>query len=115
MLFVLVLGWGLTAFPVRLEARESVVSLLLAAPEECPSRTALVANILARTPEATFAERSDALAFRVQITRSSRAFAGSVETRALGVVETRRLHGATCAELVDAVALVIALTIDPEA
>ncbi len=115
MAIAVLVGLGLGAFPARLEAAEGGVSLSLSAPAACPPRESLVSNVSARTPEAAFVEGAAALEFRVRIGQTTRGFVAAVETRIHGDSETRRLQGATCAELVDAVGLVIALTIDPDA
>lgn len=93
------------AVPVRVE---------LVAPESCPSRPTLFERVRSHTPrarEATADESSRAL--RVVIVPEAGRFAAELRLVEGGESLERRVAGDTCEEVLAAVALIVALTIDP--
>lgn len=91
--------------PVRLE---------YASPVACPDRAAFEARVLARTARALFvASDPDARTFEVTLESGAHP-SGRLTVRRGGVVEgTRDVHADTCTDVADALALVVALAIDP--
>lgn len=85
----------------------------------CPARDAFVASVVARTPLAHFEEASRGRAFRVALgvsgKRDEGPYLGTLAVTDEGKPTTREIDGATCDEVADAMALVVALAIDPNA
>ncbi len=95
---------------------EDALELEWTAPPECPDVEAVRANVrqMVRNPEG--AERPK-LAARVVVRKEASGYRAEVsrERGDGGSGSVRSLEGGTCAELSDAVALVLALTLDPTA
>jgi hypothetical protein len=98
------------------EAEESVlVRVDYRAPQACPDRTSFLAHVSART--ARFRASDDApRAFLVELSPAEGGFEGRLTTVVPPSARaTRQLAGDTCEQVVAALALVAALTIDPNA
>jgi hypothetical protein len=87
------------------------------APEGCPDHEAFIAQVLARSDRIVSAvEGQDAREFRVAIRRHADGFEGDVQST-LGSAETSRrsVPGTSCASVAEALALIVALSLDPQA
>lgn len=85
------------------------------APPECPDARAFVAGVTGRTKQAIVAPGPDARAVEVVI-ESAPALEGRVRIAGpRGEIGERSVRGAVCREVVDALALITALSFDPEA
>jgi len=81
--------------------------------EGCPTHVAFFAEVSARTSHARLAEPGEvAREFHVHVRRSGDVMLGRLE---IGSAAAREIDAATCGEVVSALALVTALTIDPSA
>ena len=79
----------------------------------CPDESEFVAALRARVPEITLARDDDALSFEVRIRRRTKRFEGTVTLRDRGGSPSQRIvDGETCGEVVAAVTLIAALTVD---
>lgn len=111
------------------EAQESprVVrsELVYRAPQGCPSRADLVRRATSRFPNVTFDAAKSSTSFLVTIAQAQEAaqskgtadggsYAAELESAGPSGPQHRELHAPTCAELVDAVGLLIALTLDAD-
>src|SRR5262249_50734690 len=86
------------------------------APAECPTEAAFRARILARTKRAELvAEGDTARAFQVRVTARGAAFLGRLEVKEGATVTARELAGASCEEVLEALAMTTALATDPNA
>jgi len=87
-----------------------------AAPEDCPTEAAFKAAVQGRTAFARFADEPDARAVHVVVRATRDKYAGhlSIVGRS-GRVSERDVEDALCSNVVDALALVTALAIDPKA
>jgi hypothetical protein len=89
------------------------------APDDCPTAADFLAALQSRTPRARLAtadEAIDAVQLRVTVHVSSPGSWGSLMLLDDGDITGRRqVAGATCAEVVDALALATALSLDPTA
>jgi hypothetical protein len=90
---------------------EEVVELRYAAPPECPTRDAAVGLIRERTPAVRF-EAGAPRVFAVSVTAGEQGYTGALVVDATA---DKQLTAQRCDDLVTALALVIALAIDPEA
>ena len=85
----------------------------------CPSRETFVASVAARTSLARFEEGSRGRAFHVVLgaarARDEGPYLASLVVEENGKRSARDVDGTTCDEVADAVSLVVALTIDPNA
>jgi len=100
------------------EEAASRFRLAFEAPAGCPDRAAFVRGIRARTPRPQLVddESEPAIALRVVIVGGSDRASGTLHLREPdGTEETRSVTGRTCAEVGDALALVAAVMLDPEA
>jgi hypothetical protein len=101
------------------EAENPRFRLVFSAPPQCPDRAAFLAAIHARTPRPHLVEDDDgsAISLRVAIeTAGDLSASGRLELREPdGTEETRSVTSRTCAEVTDALALVAAVMLDPEA
>lgn len=88
-----------------------------AAPERCSSRETFVRELVARTPRVRVAQDGDrAATYAVALSSASSGMIGELVLRELDGRETRRaLRGATCDEVVRALAFIAAILVDPEA
>jgi len=87
------------------------------APAPCPARSGFLARVLARTARAEVTT-TGAATLRVEVTIVARVggYQGRLRIAPNGDDETERLVTAgSCAEVIDALALVVALTVDPGA
>jgi hypothetical protein len=94
---------------------ESGVELTWSAPDECPGRRRVVAEIerlLGRPLDAPASKRFDAHA---EITPEVSGFSLRVTAEGDGATRERALRADTCEELADAAALIIAMAVDPAA
>jgi hypothetical protein len=87
------------------------------APAGCPEADAFVGEILARTPRARRStDDAPARTFVVSVTKGAEASFGRLIIRNPDGTESERdMTGDTCGEVVSALALVTALTVDPKA
>lgn len=103
------------------QTRSAVKSeLVFKAPSSCPSRGELLRRISARLPTATFDAARPTTSFLVTIENEALSsseqptFKAEMESAGPSGPQRRELRAPTCGELVDAVALMIALTLDAE-
>lgn len=106
-----------TTLRARADDATEPVRIAYDAPSGCPSTSWFVAAVSARTTRARIAEPSErARTFVVVLDETARGAAGNVTIRGLDGRELRRdVSGATCAEVAETLALVVALAIDPRA
>lgn len=92
------------------------MSVSYTASDDCPPRSLFIGNLLARTQRLRLVEAGDT-AFTVLIERHGAASAGSlaVVTPDGAAPAVREVEADTCSEVVEALALVAALTVDPDA
>ncbi|MBX3209649.1 MAG: hypothetical protein KF764_31740 [Labilithrix sp.] len=108
------------AQPPASESETPRFRLAYEAPEGCPDRAAFVSAVLARTsrPRLVEDERDgDAVVVRVAIASAgAESASGRLDLREPdGTEETRRVVSRTCAEVANALALVAAVMLDPDA
>jgi hypothetical protein len=97
------------------ELRETV-RLRYVAPAECPRRAVLEAAVLERSPSARLGgERGAGRLFTVTIVAGAQGYVGSVTVEGGSNGVSQRLASPRCDDVVGALALVIALAIDPMA
>jgi hypothetical protein len=103
---LLALGEGTTAFRLSYDA-----------PAACPSEAAFFDAIQARTEHVRRASADEsALEASVRVSRTERGFVGEVRETLNGTESSARtVDGKTCKEVVEALSLTIALSIDPNA
>lgn len=101
----------------RASAQEPVpVALTYSAPSSCPTQGRFVARLRMHTQRVQLSNEPDGLTLQVAIVRTSAGYSGT-----LGVAQqgrppgTRTFEAADCADVVSALALSAALSIDPEA
>jgi hypothetical protein len=102
--------------PSSAQTTQTPIRLEYDAAASCPDRDTFVADLRARTDRfvLTLAD-PQAATYRVTL-RSADESIGRVESREpSGAPIVQELHGATCGEVADALALVVALAIDPRA
>ncbi|HTN85134.1 MAG TPA: hypothetical protein VL242_15655, partial [Sorangium sp.] len=100
------------------DARAEVQPLRITyeAHEGCPSATVFLRELTVRTSRARAAAPDEAaLEVHVRITRSAGASRGRITLGAGEGARVREVGGATCAEVVAALALITALRVDPTA
>ncbi len=106
------------ALSAHADERSSAVVLYEADPA-CPSRREFEAAVVARTERAQFVDPDETTAriFRLRVERATpNGFVGRLDTTdAKDAAVDRTIAGATCADVVFALALVTALAIDPAA
>ena len=93
-----------------------VATLDIHAPASCATREALMGRVLARAPRIRFTDGRDAtVALRATLQPTARGLtiAELVTSPTRGPRATRRLTAKSCAEAVDALALVIVMALDP--
>jgi hypothetical protein len=97
--------------------RAETFSLYLSAPVGCPQRAALIEQVQARTEQAQLVRESGNLHFDVAIRRDRHGiYWGTLVSRLrTGKSSTRKLDGTRCDEVSAALAVIMALTIDPGA
>src|SRR5258705_1914175 len=99
---------------VRADPEREDVVLRYDAPSACPDRAALEAMVGQRTPAARFVDGAERV-FAITVRASESGFAGELSVTGADGVADRTLTAARCDDLVGALALVVALAIDPEA
>src|ERR1700760_4529038 len=99
------------------EADAEPIHIDYTAPESCPAKAELVRGVLGRTNRAHEAgDEKPTRTFVVTLTPGPTETRGELVMRgADGAEAERELTGDTCAEVVDALALIAALAIDPHA
>ena len=100
-----------------LSANATTFSVGFDAPTNCPSKDSLIGQVLARTSLAEPVESAGTLKFDVRLSAPSNApVVGTLAVRIpTGKTSLRSLDGDTCEEVVTALALIMALTMDPKA
>jgi len=92
------------------------VALTYSAPSSCPTQGRFVARLRMHTQRVQFASDPDGLTLQVGIVRTSEGYSGTLEVAQQGRPPgTRTFEAADCADVVSALALSAALSIDPEA
>jgi hypothetical protein len=83
----------------------------------CTSRAELIARVRARSPRVRFTDDSEAIKIRADFAATSAGLVAATVSlaRADAKPSVRRVVGATCGDAADAVALIIAVTLDPTA
>jgi hypothetical protein len=102
----------------RAEGAPTALRVVYRAAGDCPSETAYTSQVLARTTRVRLARRDDAsfVSLLVTVSQAPAGFSGRLEVaRDDGHVFARAVEGDTCEEVVSALALVTALTFDPQA
>ncbi|WP_437940480.1 hypothetical protein [Sorangium sp. So ce341] len=111
---VAVLAGALAGSDARAEVQP--LRITYEAHEGCPSPGVFLRELTARTSRARAAAPDEAaLEVRVRITRSAGATRGRITLGAGEGARVREVGGATCAEVVAALALITALRVDPTA
>lgn len=93
-------------------------TLTFEAPPACGSAHAFAASVRQRTPLARFEDGSGGRAFKLRVapaTAGKPVRGALIVTDVDGATSHREVDGASCLEVVDALSLVVALTIDPNA
>jgi hypothetical protein len=97
-------------------AEQKVFSLSYRAGQGCPHESVFVREIVARTSQAKFSESGAGHHFGVEVRQVVGRSVGRIEIReAGGEPSFREVDGTTCEEVVSGLALIAALTLDPEA
>lgn len=102
------------------ESPEVRAELVFRAPKGCPTRADLVGRVHARLPRASFESVNAPTSFLVTIDTetppdgSPEVFRAEMESARPEGPQRRTLKAPTCAEVVDAIALMIALTLDAD-
>lgn len=103
------------AEPVAGEARPSALDLTWTSPNGCPVTSDVVSRIDALLAPRTTRDFEVPLSARAVITQPNpNSFELQLDTHQSDQAFTRTLHAATCVELTDAAALVLALALDPD-
>jgi hypothetical protein len=84
---------------------------------ECTSRAELIARVRARAPRVRFTDDREAIEITAEFAATSAGLVAATVSlaRAGAKPSVRRVRGASCGDAVDAVALIIAVTLDPGA
>jgi hypothetical protein len=112
--------WSLAALailrvsPARAEAESGAVAVGYVAAPECPARGEFEIAVLSRAPTARIVERSEAtLVFDAEITSGPDGFAGVLWVGLPDGTRARRdVIGASCAEVVATLSVIVALSIE---
>jgi hypothetical protein len=108
----------LSLFARGAQASDVPVAFEYRAPSDCPAEQELVRQVQARTQRARLALPGQAASkFAIQIARDSTATRGTLVVHPLhgGADSVREVSAGDCVEVVSALALVVALVIDPNA
>jgi hypothetical protein len=106
----------LCAMSARAEVPTHRVRVDYVAPRGCPGESELVAELQGRVPNMTLTRDDDALGLDVKVRRRAEGFEGRVIVHEPGGSPSQRVvRGETCEEVVAAVTLIAALTLDPAA
>ncbi len=98
------------------EARTERIHLDYSAPVGCPSEQEFEARVHARTHRVQFApNEKEARVFDVRLEKGSPATGRVTVRRAQSAEGTRNVRADTCSDVADALALVVALAVDPTA
>jgi len=97
------------------QPRAQEPALTWQAPEGCPTREVWLSLLRSRVDEAAWNEAAPKLRAAVRIDTTDTGYALQLDTELDGATGQRRIEAASCAELVDASALIVAFAIDPEA
>lgn len=90
---------------------DEALTLDYAAPSECPAREAFIDRVRKRTPKGR-AYRSDTGSMRVVVEGAEGDYRATLEViDASGGTSKREVHGSTCPEVTEAMALVVALAL----
>jgi len=108
---------AVTSLVFALAEDTTAVRLAYEAPASCPAEAEFFDAIRARTTHVRRAATDEpALEVAVRVTRTERGFVGEVrETVNHSESSARAMDGATCKEVVEALSLTIALSVDPNA
>ena len=108
---------AVTTLVFALAEDTTAVRLAYEAPVTCPAESEFFDAIRARTSHVRRASSDEAaLEVSVRVTRTERGFIGEVrETVNHSESSARTMDGATCKEVVEALSLTIALSVDPNA
>jgi hypothetical protein len=108
--------FSLTATEAHAQSDEGNLGLSFSAPEGCQDRDAFIARVQAYTSKARFTDDASGRLFAVSIAAASaEQLIGNLEIVSVNERATRTVTGKTCPELLDALALMTALAIDPQA
>jgi hypothetical protein len=106
----------LLARPSSAETQVETVALTYDVPAGCPDAAAFEREVTAYTSKAQFTQQpATRRHFRVRIRRSGSALQGRLEVSEGDAIAHREVTGAACGEVVSALALAAALTVDPDA
>ena len=108
---------ALPAILFALGSEAIAIRLSYTAPESCPDRAELFEAVRARTDRVRLATGNEPrMDISVRVATGADGFSGEVRETVNGQESTARtVEGATCREVVEALSLTIALSIDPEA
>jgi len=88
----------------------------LNAPRGCPSADTFLEEILKRAPGARAASAAEAARrYRANVERAGARFRGEVASESLSRTDGKAVDGATCSEVITALAIVVALSLDADA
>lgn len=108
--------FSLAATPAFAQSDDSNLGLSFTAPAGCQDRAAFVRRVQAYTAKAHFTDDASGRLFAVSIAAAGpEQLIGNLEIVSESERATRTVTGKTCPELLDALALMTALAIDPEA
>jgi hypothetical protein len=96
-------------------AEPAAVFVEYSAPPECPALDTFESLVRRRTPLARFGESDKAHPLRIRIQKGGAAFEGHMSIGTPNGHRERDVAGDSCADVVDALALVTALALDPNA
>jgi hypothetical protein len=100
----------------RASAEPTALHIEYAAPGQCPQQTDFQSRVSARTPLARFTGEPGAGSVRIDVRAAASGYSGRLTMKiGSGPVRVREFESAECADVVDALALVTALAIDPHA
>lgn len=92
------------------------VSLDYAAPGDCPTAREFQDEVLARTGEVRFVARSATRKFQIRIERGSSEYLGTLDSHGrVGTSSHRQITGERCEAVASALAIAVALALDPRA
>jgi hypothetical protein len=110
--WLLALGFSLAA-PAAWAGGTGAGELEYRAPDGCPTSAEFSAEVARRTPE--WEARRAELVVAVEVTPDASGLVGRVRFERAGRETVRELHASSCGELVRALALIVAILIDPGA
>lgn len=112
---LLALGVHAVVPEAHADAPPTRIQLQLDAPAECPSTVDLGREIARRTDRVTVAEAGEGASWQVQIRAERGLYVGRVRSGASRSAEAHETRSASCRDVASAIALTIALTLDPDA